>query len=290
MSYLCGVLVNYNTMLTVDNLVYSYPRSSHRAIDGMTLSLKPGAIYGLLGANGTGKSTLLYLMSGLLKPASGSAELDGISTFERRPETLADIFLVSEEFELPSIELAEFVRLNAPFYPNFSQEQMMEYLEHFRLSGDIHLGRLSMGQKKKAFIAFALACNTKILLMDEPTNGLDIPGKVEFRRAVVSAMNDDRAIVISTHQVRDLDRVLDHVVMIDNHGVVLNSSISDIQRKLRFILTADPAEIQGSLWNAPTIGGYSVIKFRTDEAPETDVNLESLFEFAFANPEIIKGL
>lgn len=277
-------------MLTVDNLVYSYPRSSRRAIDGMTLSLKPGAVYGLLGANGTGKSTLLYLMSGLLKPASGSAELDGISTFERRPETLADIFLVSEEFELPSIELAEFVRLNAPFYPNFSQEQMMKYLEHFRLSNDIHLGRLSMGQKKKAFIAFALACNTKILLMDEPTNGLDIPGKAEFRRAVVGAMNDDRAIVISTHQVRDLDRVLDHVVMIDNHGVVLDSSISDIQRKLRFIFTADPAEIQGSLWNVPTIGGYSVIKFRTDEMPETDVNLEALFEFAFANPEIIKGL
>lgn len=259
-------------------------------ITDLWMELNPGAVYGLLGANGTGKSTLLYLMSGLLKPKTGVATLDGVDTFEREPQTMGDIFLVAEEFSVPAIKLEQFVKLNAPFYPNFSQEQMNGYLEHFRLTPDIHLGRLSMGQRKKAFIAFALACNTKVLLMDEPTNGMDIPGKAEFRRAVVSAMNDERTIVISTHQVRDLDRVLDHVVMIDRNGVILNSSLADIQQKLQFVFTGDPRECEGALWSSPVIGGYSIIRMRPEDGDETEVNLESLFEFAYTNPAIINAL
>ncbi|MDE6366622.1 MAG: ABC transporter ATP-binding protein, partial [Muribaculaceae bacterium] len=212
-------------MLTISNLSYCYPGSTTPALANMTLNFAPGAIYGLLGANGTGKSTMLYCMAGLLKPAAGNAELNGVNTFRRLPSTLSEIFIVPEEIDMPPIELKEFISQNAPFYPNFSEEQLNGYLEHFRLTPYIHLGRLSMGQRKKAFVAFALACNTSIILMDEPTNGLDIPGKAEFRRAVVSAMNDERTIVISTHQVRDLDRVLDHVVMIDRSGVVLDSSL-----------------------------------------------------------------
>lgn len=288
--YLCGVLVNYDTMIKVTDVVYCYPGAKHEALSGLNLELNPGAICGLLGANGTGKSTLLYIMSGLLKPKSGSATLNGTPTFSRKVETLSEIFLVSEEFEVPAIKLDEFVKLNAPFYPNFSHEDMERYLEHFRLSSDIHLGRLSMGQRKKAYIAFALACNTKVLLMDEPTNGLDIPGKAEFRRAVISAMNDNRLILISTHQVRDLDRVLDHVVIIDNDGVILDAPIARIQEKLRFIFSGDPNELKGALWCAPSIGGTSVIKPREATEVETDVNLEALFEFAFTSPEIANKL
>lgn len=277
-------------MLKVENLSYAYPGNSTPAISEMNLELKEGSIYGLLGANGTGKSTLLYIMSGLLKPKTGIATLEGVDTFERKPQTLADMFLVAEEFVVPSIRLEEFVKLNAEFYPNFSQKQLNGYLEHFRLTPDIHLGRLSMGQRKKAFIAFALACNTKVLLMDEPTNGLDIPGKAEFRRAIVSAMDGQRMIVISTHQVRDLDRVLDHVVMIDRRGVVMNSSLSALQEKLRFVFTADASECEGALWSMPVIGGHSIIKRRNEGEEETDVNLESLFELAYTNPTIIKTL
>lgn len=277
-------------MIRVENISYTYPGGNHPVIDGMSFNLKPGYICGLLGANGSGKSTLLYIMSGLLKPRIGSAMLDEIPVFERKPQTLREIFLVPEEFEIPSIKLDEYVRHNAPFYPNFSREDMEKYLEHFRLTSDIHLGQLSMGQRKKAYISFALACNTKVLLMDEPTNGLDIPGKAEFRRAVVNAMNDNRLILISTHQVRDLDKVLDHVVMIDNRGVVMNMPLSRIQEKLQFIFTTDPKEVTDALWCAPSIGGYNIIKTRPVSAEETDVNLESLFEFAFTNPEKIGAL
>lgn len=277
-------------MLKVSNLTYGYPGASAPALADVTLDFKPGAIYGLLGANGTGKSTLLYCIAGLLKPAYGSVQLNDTDTIRRLPSTLSEIFLVPEEIDMPPIELREYAKRNAPFYPRFSAEHLEQYLEHFRLGTDIHLGRLSMGQRKKAFLAFALACNTSVILMDEPTNGLDIPGKAEFRRAVVSAMNNDRTIIISTHQVRDLDRVLDHVVIIDNSGVVLNTSIPTLQQRFRFIFTADRAEIDGALWSQPTAGGYNVIRARVEDEPETDVNLESLFEFSFTHPEIAAAL
>lgn len=270
-------------MLTLDNITYCYPGTKKPTISDLSLEFKPGNICGLLGTNGVGKSTLLYLCAGLLKPQRGTALLDGTATFERRPSTLADIFLVSEEFELPAVELRTFIKRNAPFYPRFSQQEFEHYLEHFRLNIDINLGRVSMGQKKKALIAFALACNTAVILMDEPTNGLDIPGKAEFRRAIVSAATEERTIIISTHQVRDLDRVLDRVVMIDTDGLIMESDIADLQQQYQFIFTANPAETIGALWMQPAAGGYNIIRARKDGMEETDVNLESLFEFALLN-------
>lgn len=275
-------------MITVNNITYAYPGNSANALSNISLTFAPGAIYGLLGANGTGKSTLLYCISGLLNPDSGDVTLNGTNTFRRLPSTLSEIFIVPEEFDMPSILLADYVKQNAKFYPRFSAEQLQTYLSHFRLTPDIHLGRLSMGQRKKAFIAFALACNTSVLLMDEPTNGLDIPGKVEFRRAVVSAMSENRTIIISTHQVRDLDRVLDHLVMISPTGVILDRSIMSLQRDFQFIFSQTVSDGFNALWSQPALGGYNIIRRRTEEMDETDVNLESLFEFAFSNPEIFK--
>ncbi len=275
-------------MITVNNISYSYPGNSAYALSNISLQFAPGAIYGLLGANGTGKSTLLYCIAGLLKPQVGNVMFNETDTFRRLPSTLSEIFIVPEEFDMPPILLADFVKQNAKFYPRFSTQQLAEYLNHFRLTPDIHLGRLSMGQRKKAFIAFALACNTEVLLMDEPTNGLDIPGKVEFRRAVVSAMTDNRTIIISTHQVRDLDRVLDHLVMISPTGVILDRSIVSLQNEFQFIFTQNPTDSENALWLQPALGGYNVIRLRDEGMDETDVNLESLFEFAFTNPEIFK--
>lgn len=277
-------------MLNLNHVSYSYPGNPRPVISDFTMEIKPGGIYGLLGANGTGKSTLLYLMAGLLRPSSGSVSFKEQETFLRLPSTLTDVFLVPEEIELPAVTLDKYVALNAPFYEKFDRDEMNRYLEHFRLDPDIHLGRLSMGQRKKAFVAFALACNTSLLLMDEPTNGLDIPGKAEFRRAIVSAMSDDRTIIISTHQVRDLERVLDHVAIIDKKGVVLSASIAAIQSRLVFSFTTDPDEINGALWSMPVPGGYNIVRFRGEDVSETEVNLESLFELSFAKPQLTNAL
>ena len=153
----------------------------------------------------------------------------------RLPITLQDMFLVPEEFELPPISLVSYVELNSQFYPRFSKEDMVKYLHYFEMEQDIDLGALSMGQKKKVFMSFALATHTSLLIMDEPTNGLDIPGKSQFRKFIASGMSDDRTIIISTHQVRDIDKILDHVVIMDNSNVLLDASTANICSKFLFV-------------------------------------------------------
>lgn len=164
-------------MLQIHDLTFTYPKQKQPTINGLTFDVNDGGVYGLLGPNGAGKSTLLYLISGLLTPKSGDVTFNGIDTRLRRPSTLSDIFLVPEEFSLPEVKLSEYVRRTSAFYPHFSGEDMKRHLEMLEIEGDPNLGALSMGQKKKVYMSFALACNTPLLLMDEPTNGLDIPAK-----------------------------------------------------------------------------------------------------------------
>jgi ABC-2 type transport system ATP-binding protein len=271
-------------MLQVKSVHYSYPHSKQGLLEDISLEVTPGHIYGLLGANGEGKSTLLYLIAGLLRPSCGRVLINNVDSSLRLPMTLADIFLVPEEIALPNISLRQYVKMNAQFYPNFSFDDLRRFLEEFRLDTEIHLGRLSMGQKKKAFVAFALACNTMLLLMDEPTNGLDIPGKADFRRAIVSAMNENRTIIISTHQVRDLDRVLDHLIIMANHKIVLNASMEEISEHYQFLTSVDYADCNGALFYETVPGGYNIIRNNTEGA-DSDVNLESLFNYIYSNPQ-----
>ena len=171
-------------MLQVENISFSYRRGKKEVLSDFSLSLEKGRVYGLLGKNGAGKSTLLYLMSGLLTPRNGRVTFYDTDVRRRLPVTLQDMFLVPEEFELPSISLVSYIELNSPFYPHFSKEDMMKYLHFFEMDLSTDLGALSMGQKKKVLMSFALATNTKLMLMDEPTNVLDIPGKSLFRNLI----------------------------------------------------------------------------------------------------------
>jgi ABC-2 type transport system ATP-binding protein len=255
----------------------------------VSLEIQPGKVYGLLGKNGVGKSTLLYLMAGLLTPMKGVVTMDGTDVRRRLPSTLADIFLMPEEVVLPSMKLEEFVKLNAPLYPRFSEEDMARNLEIFDVERDVNLGELSMGQKKKVYMSFALACNTQVLLMDEPTNGLDIPGKEAFRRFVAGSMNDDRAIVISTHQVRDLEQLLDHIVILDDAKVILDRSIPEIAEKLKFTLTDSPEVIKSALLAVPSVGGVKVV-IQNEDGDETEPDVEMLFNLVVNNQGIVQYL
>ncbi len=272
-------------MIKIENLTFVYPGRNKATIDGMSLELPSGGVYGLLGRNGVGKSTLLYLISGLLTPASGRVCLDGTDTRLRRPETLADMFVVPEELTLPDLSLKAFVKVNAPFYPNFSHDDLMRHLATFEIDYAMpyKLTSLSMGQRKKVFMSFALACNTPVVLMDEPTNGLDIPGKLAFRRFIASSADEGRTIVISTHQVRDIETLLDHVLIIDNERVLLDASTAEIGRRLAFVHTSDPAVAAGALYAQPAVGGISAV-LRNDGSYDTEINLESLFELASQQP------
>ena len=217
-------------MLKIQNVTYGY-NAMHNVLENFSLSFDEPGIYGLLGKNGTGKSTLLYLVMGLLRPKQGEITFDGVNTQLRKPELLREMFIVPEEYNLPSIQLMDYVKVLKPFYPNFDEELMVNLLEMFDMKSlpnypNINLGALSMVQKKKIYMCIALASRTKLLVMDEPTNGLDIPGKSQFRKVVAQGMRDDQIVIISTHQVRDVETLLDHVTIIEQNAVLLNEKMN----------------------------------------------------------------
>jgi ABC-2 type transport system ATP-binding protein len=275
-------------MLTINNISFSYNKRYGDLFHDFSLELNAGNVYGLLGKNGAGKSTLIYLMTGLLTPKSGEALLDGVNVRKRLPKTMSDIFLVPEEFELPRLSLKQYVDLNAPFYPNFSKEDMQRYLDIFEMGGDmnVNLNALSMGQKKKVFMAFAFAANTRVLIMDEPTNGLDIPSKSQFRKLVTTGMTDEKMMLISTHQVRDISDILDHVTIIDQSRVLLNASIADVMSKVAFRPLREGDEPLFVLQSP--YGPLGAVP--AEEGEETKVDLEMLFNATLQNPAAINQL
>lgn len=276
-------------MLEVQDITFAYRRNSYVLRD-FSCHIDAGGVYGLLGRNGSGKSTLLYLIAGLLTPGHGQVLFDGENTRRRLPSTLSEMFIVPEEFSLPSIRLRDYVSLYGPLYPRFSREDMERYLELFDMPADLDLGALSMGQKKKVFMSFALACNTRLLLMDEPSNGLDIPGKSMFRRAVSAAASPDRAIIISTHQVRDIDRILDHILILDRNRIALDATVDAILSKLDFGMTNDQQEVAEALYSMPSIGGTAIVTCNPSNEPQTEINLETLFGYVLERPDDIARL
>ena len=268
------------TMIKAEHLSFGYWKNK-QVFNDFNLEIEKGEIIGLLGKNGTGKSTLLYIICGLLKPSHGNVTIKGINIRKRLPQTLSDIYLVPEEFDLPNLSMKQFVKLNSGFYPNFSNETLNTCLNDFDLGMDINLGELSMGQKKKAYMCFALATNTSLLLMDEPTNGLDIPSKSQFRKVIASGMTDEKTIIISTHQVRDIDRLLDHITIIDGTEVLLNKSVKEITERLYFCEQSMNEPTDRALFIQPSVQGNSIImenKFN-EESP---MNLEVLFNAILA--------
>ena len=264
-------------MIDIKNISFKYAGQKDLVFDDFSLSLEANRIYGLLGKNGTGKSTLLYLISGLLRPSKGTVMVDGMKSIDRRPEMYEELFIVPEEFDLPSMTLDKYVSINQPFYPHFNREVLESCLSDFELPSSISLQELSMGQKKKVFMSFALAAGTRLLLMDEPTNGLDIPSKVQFRRVVANNMTDDRTLIISTHQVHDVESLLDHILILNQKRLLLDASVGDICERYSFEYRTPGTATDDVLYSEPSVQGNAVISPRTPDMPETPLNLELLF-------------
>ena len=279
---------NENLIMQVERIAFNYGwRQQKSVFSDFSLSLERGKVYGLLGLNGAGKSTLIYLMAGLLTPKSGRVTIDGCNVRDRLPSTLGNLFIVPEEFELPRMSLKEYATLNGALYPRFSYEDMLHNLEIFDINPEIKsLSSLSMGQKKKVLMSFAFATHTDLMLMDEPTNGLDIPGKSQFRRLVAREMSDNRTIVISTHQVRDIDNCIEHVVIIDHSKVLLDESVARITSKLQFVENATAAEAKSAIYSQPSVTGYSIVA-PSNGGDETEINLETLFNATLGNRDKI---
>jgi ABC-2 type transport system ATP-binding protein len=275
-------------MIDINNLSFGYSRKK-LLYKNLTMQLKTGHIYGLLGKNGAGKSTLLKNIIGLLFPTRGDISVNGFTPRKRLPCFLETIYFIPEEVYVPSLTVKRYVNLFAPFYPAFNNEQFFDYLERLDVETNKKLNALSFGQQKKFIIAFALACNTRVLLLDEPTNGLDIPSKKRFRKLIASVMNDERMIFISTHQIRDLDNMIDQVIIVDNGDLLVSASVSDVGEKLCFKTVNNISADMVVLYEEDSLKGKSIVIENTNHE-HSKVNLEHLFNAVSENPAIAKAI
>lgn len=267
-------------MIEIKSVSFRYGKGA-MVLEHLDLQLKPGSIYGLLGENGVGKTTLLKMMAGLLFPNEGQIRVLGFEPRRREAAFLQQVYFLPDSPQVEEISLDRYVKLNACLYPNFSEEDLRRYVAVLEVDSTRAMHKLSFGQQKKAMLAFALACNTPVLLMDEPTNGLDIPSKGQLRRLIASAATDDKCFVISTHQVRDLEQLIDPIVIMERQRVLLNNSMEEIGERLWFGVAAEkPANC---LYAEPALGGMYVVTPRTEDMPDSKVQLEALFNAAIAN-------
>lgn len=260
-------------MIEVTNLTFGYHRKSLMFKD-LNLKLEVGHIYGLLGKNGAGKSTLLKNLAGLVYPLEGSCTVNGYDAANRSPVFLQELFFIPEELYMPALTAEQFMESTGHFYPKFDRQQFRDILKQFDVPADKVLSKLSFGQQKKVMISFGLATNTALLIMDEPTNGLDIPSKVQFRKIIASVLTEDRCVIISTHQVRDLDSLIDTLLVLHDREIVLNSALDSIAEKIQFttLSRANQAQI---LYQEDTIGA-NTISVNTDQE-YGKVDMEMLF-------------
>jgi ABC-2 type transport system ATP-binding protein len=275
-------------MINIQSLTFSY-RKNKPLFENLQLRLEAGHIYGLLGKNGAGKSTLLKQMAGLLFPDSGTCEVMGFASAKRHPAFLREIFLVPEEFYLPKVSVKKYVNTYAPFYPNFDEGAFFKYLKEFEIPRDQQLTEMSYGQKKKVLISFALATNTKVLIMDEPTNGLDIPSKSQFRKVIAAAVSEDKCIVISTHQVRDLDNLIDSIVIIDGHRIIFREDVQTVTDKLSFKTVSRMEETTGVLFADSNLRGHTIIT-RNAGNEQSKIDMELLFNAILTNHKPIQEI
>ncbi len=220
--------------ININNLNFSYNRfaTGEPIYHSFTADINHAGVYGLFGRNGSGKSTLLKLIAGLLTPSSGTIEVLGYNPRQRLPDFLSQVYILPEEFHLPDLTPTELGNSHHHFYPNFSMQLFADYLQKLDVPSEQRFSQMSLGQKKKSTIAFALATLTPILLMDEPTNGLDIVSREQFKDLMATPEQAERIVLISTHQAHDLERIISHLWFIDEGKLLLSATVDKINQKL----------------------------------------------------------
>ncbi len=272
-------------MIEIKDLAFSYGKTP--ILKSITTTLEEGRIYGLLGENGVGKTTLLTLLCGLKKVCSGSITTDGENPFDRTPTLLQNQFYLPDEV-LPVAMKAEcFAKERGAFWPDYDHAKFLEIMKEFENDPAKKMNQMSAGQLKKTYISLALACGCKYIFMDEPTNGLDIPSKTQFRSAIMKYTSDDSTIVISTHQVRDLENIIDPIIILDRQDVLLNATVEEITSKLYFDYGTQLHP--ESLYSEQLPGGFIQV-YPNTTGEDSKINVEALFNAVHKNKELIKGM
>jgi ABC-2 type transport system ATP-binding protein len=267
-------------MIDIQNLHFGYKKG--KVFKGLSLQLQPGHIYGLLGKNGTGKSTLLRNIAGLLFPDEGSVRVMNFVPGKRQPAFLREVFLVPEEFYVPPIRPSRYMDIHAPFYPRFDRERFTRFLLEFEIPMEQSMQQMSYGQKKKVLISFALASGASVILMDEPTNGLDIMSKSQFRKVLAGTADDNRCIIISTHQVKDLENLIDRITVIDEGKILFDQTMDSIQSRLSFKISFEGEDTKGVIYSESSLRGNALVLANTT-GEETKLDLELLYKAIIVN-------
>ncbi|TVQ24698.1 MAG: ABC transporter ATP-binding protein [Spirochaetaceae bacterium] len=273
-------------MIDVRSVSFAY-RKKPPLFESLEWNLEPGTIYGLLGRNGAGKTTLLKLLTGMLFRRTGSVAIDGIDPERRLPELQQEMLFVSEELPVPPMSITAYRDLYAPLYPRFDDAGFTRYLEGFETDPAESMKKMSFGQRKKALLAFGLATGTKLLILDEPTNGLDIPSKGQFRRVLAGAADDTRVIIVSTHQVRDLEQLIDPITILEAGRIIFQHSVDEITSRLRVHVGPDRPE--NAVYAEQAMGGFASLVPNTD-ASTSRIDLELLFNAATIETERLSEL
>jgi ABC-2 type transport system ATP-binding protein len=274
-------------MIKIDHLDFWY-KKGHPVFKDLNLELRPGHIYGLLGKNGSGKSTLLKSIAGLAFPVAGKCLVNGIPSTRRAMSLLEDLYFLAEEIYAPKLTPMQFLRNTAIFYPRFSTTDFYHHLHMLDVDPATAMSSLSFGQQKKVMIAFGLATNTSLLIMDEPTNGLDIPSKVQFRKLIASGLNENRCVIVSTHQVRDLDSLIDTILILDARQIVVNHSVDELTERLGFGVYTDTPSGE-VLYEEESVRGKHAI-FRNESGRYSKLDLELFFNAATSGSQALHQL
>jgi len=290
-NYDCIFVVYYHintlkqyAMLTIKSLSYYY-KPNKNILWNINTTLKPGKIYGLLGLNGEGKTTLLKLIVGMLLPKDGSIEFNGLRSSERIAAYLNEVYFLPDHSKLPDLRIEQFGKLYGAFYSKYDHQQYLDCIKEFNIPISNRLRALSLGQHRKVHLSFALACHSSVLLMDEPTNGLDIPSKAVFRKLLTKFINDERIFLIATHQIRDVDTLFDHLTIMKGGSLVLDENIYHLSRKFKISKSTIDAE-QALFTQEELSGPYYLVKNHSEN--ESKLDIEFLFNAFTNNPKPIE--
>ena len=276
-------------MITINNLDFSYKNAA--VFKNICLEFKEGNVYGLLGENGVGKTTLLKIISGLQFPNNGTCTVDDFIPSERNPYFLQNIFYLPEEVITEDTTPEKFINKLGVFYPRYDHSYFLNLMKELEVDATNKFNAMSYGQKKKSLLACALSLRTDYLLLDEPTNGLDIPSKALFRKVILQHSTDEinrvPTIIISTHQVKDVENLIDPIVILDRDEVLLNATFEEISQRLYFEYGAEKSD--EALYSEMMPGGYINVLPNTFNM-ESKVNVEALFNAVRCNKKKIREI
>ena len=215
-------------MIEVNNLHKKFGKT--KALDGIDLTVNKGSIYGLVGTNGAGKTTVIRHMAGILKQDDGEILFDGEPAFEN-PAVKQRIGLVPDELFFPKgYSIKDMTKIYNGTYDSFSTERLHELIQLFRLDEKAPLRSFSKGMKKQAAIALTLACSPEYLLLDEPIDGLDpIVRKLVWKQIVDDVAEREMSVLVSSHNLRDLESICDYVGIIDSGKTVIERDLESVR-------------------------------------------------------------